>query len=450
MSHIVKSFREFEQIFESVSATNKFETDFPDKWKQMQDLGFYDVTTPIMRKNGSVLLKNDKYNDYPGGIVFQNSGYIRNKLVKSGFVKKDLSWEEMADYIIKRYTSYKDPSPKGYENFPPHIVTLIRKVTKSKVSINPQTGRLDVSGVVNIENWETWENLREVGIQFGSVKEFTLRGYVPFSYTGSKVMTREDQDMLPTEVNGSFTLSYLVFGIGPDFSKLPEFKELTYIYNIQGPGLRSLKGMKLKNGASLWIKDCSMLETVENNYPDYLESFIIGEGNTGNQALAKISSIASSPRTVDEFGFCGTSIKNLKGCPEKIYKSIDVRNNPFLNSLEGMPEDFNGIIKTDYFECRFSIEDRIEMLVSESVYERRRGEKVPLSKDGMNLVISSFRGDDEDIISIIQNMIDKNPEKMAVKLKEYTKDHPIKKKLKWPENLKQEVDLLSNLNRVGL
>ena len=74
MSHIVKSFREFEQIFESTSGPNKFETNFPEKWKQMQDLGFYDVTTPIMKKNGSVLLKNDKYNEYPGGIVFQNSG----------------------------------------------------------------------------------------------------------------------------------------------------------------------------------------------------------------------------------------------------------------------------------------------------------------------------------------------------------------------------------------
>jgi hypothetical protein len=315
--------------------------------------------------------------------------------------------------------------------------------------MNPQTGKLDVSGVVNIEDWETWENLREEGIQFGSVGEFTLRGYVPFSYSGSKVMTRKDQDMLPTEVKGSFKISSVVFGIGPDFSKLPEFKGFTYIYNIQGPGLKSLKGMKLKNGASLWIKDCSMLETVENNYPDYLESFIIGEGNTGNRALAKISSIASSPRTVDEFGFCGTSIKNLKGCPEKIYKSIDVRNNPLLNSLEGMPEDFNGIILTDHFGCRFSIEDRIEMLVSGSVYERMRGEKVPLTKEGMNLVISSFSGGEEGAAQAIQGMIDENPEKMAVQLKGFSK-YPIFKKLIWPKNLQSEVDLLSDLEGIGL
>ena len=449
MSHIVKSFREFEQIFESVSVPNKFETDFPDKWKQMQDLGFYDATTPIMRKNGSILLKNDRYNEYPAGIVFQNSGYIRNKSAKSGFIKNHLDWEDMADYIIKRYTSYKEPSSKGYEKFPPHLVTLIRKVTKSKISINPQTGRLDVSGVVNIENWETWENLREEGIQFGSVGEFTLRGYVSFSYSGSKVMSRKDQDMLPTEVKGLFMLTSLVFGIGPDFSKLPEFKGPTLIYNIEGPGLKSLKGMKLQNGASLQIRDCSMLETVENNYPDYLESFQIGEGNTGNQALRKISSIASSPRIVEEFVFCGTSIKNLKGCPEKIYKTIDVRNNPLLNSLEGMPEDFNGIIKTDHFECRFSIEDRIEMLVSGSVYSWIKGEKVPLTKEGMNLVISSFSGGEEGAAQAIQGMIDENPEKMAIELKGFSK-YPIFKKLTWPKNLQSEVDLLSDLEDIGL
>ena len=239
MSHIVKSFREFEQIFESISGPNKFEINFPEKWKQMQDLGFYDVTTPIMKKNGSVLLKNDKYNEYPGGIVFQNSGYIRNKLAKSGFIKNDLSWEEMADYIIKRYSNYRDPnSTKGYDNFPPHIVTLIRKVTKSKISINPQTGRLDVAGVVNIENWKTWENLRESGIQFGSVGDFTLRAHTPYSYTGSKVMTKKDQDMLPTNVKGNFQLSYVEFTDQPDFNKLPEFKGLAYFHDIDRKSTR--------------------------------------------------------------------------------------------------------------------------------------------------------------------------------------------------------------------
>jgi hypothetical protein len=192
-----------------------------------------------------------------------------------------------------------------------------------------------------------------------------------------------------------------------------------------------------------------MLETVENNYPDYLESFQIGEGNTGNRALAKISSIASSPRTVEEFAFCGTSIKKLKGCPEKIYKSIDVRNNPLLNSLEGIPEDFNGIIKTDYFECRFSIEDRIGMLVSGSVYSWIKGEKVPLTKEGMNLVISSFSGGEEGAVQAIQEMIDENPEKMAIELKGFSK-HPIFKKLTWPKNLQSEVDLLSDLEGIGL
>jgi hypothetical protein len=448
MSHIVKSFREFEQIFESVSGPNKFETDFPEKWKQMQDLGFYDVTTPIMKKNGSVLLKNDKYNDYPGGIVFQNSGYIRNKLAKSGSIKNDLSWEEMADYIIKRYSNYRDPnSTKGYEKFPPHIVTLIREITKSKVSINPQTGRLDVSGVVNIENWGTWEKLREEGIQFGSVGEFILRAYTPPSYTGSKVMTKKDQDMLPTNVKGDFELAYVEFINQPDFSKLPELKSLTYFHDISGPGFKSLKGLKLKNGASLIVRGCSSLETVENDYPEFMSHFGIGTGYTRDQDLKKITSVASSPRTVDNFAFCGTSIKNLKGCPEKISREIDVRNNPLLTSLEGIPKDFNGSIRTNQFECPFSVDDRIEIILSGSVpYVPFRG---PLTEEGMKLVLSSFGGGEEEALRILQKLVDAEPEKMAVKLKSYSK-LPILQKIQWPKNLQSEFDLLSDLGEVGL
>jgi hypothetical protein len=46
-------------------------------------------------------------------------------------------------------------------------------------------------------------------------------------------------------------------------------------------------------------------------------------------------------------------------------------------------------------------------------------------------------------------MIDENPEKMAVQLKGFSK-YPIFKKLIWPKNLQSEVDLLSDLEGIGL
>ena len=118
-----------------------------------------------------------------------------------------------------------------------------------------------------------------------------------------------------------------------------------------------------------------------------------------------------------------------------------------LTSLEGIPEDFSGRIKTDYFDCSFSIEDRIEMIVLGSV--PTWGERVPLTSRGMDLVISSFSGGEEGVVQTIQGMIDENPEKMAVDLKKFS-GYPIFKKLKWPKGLQSEVDLLSDLEGVGL
>jgi hypothetical protein len=50
---------------------------------------------------------------------------------------------------------------------------------------------------------------------------------------------------------------------------------------------------------------------------------------------------------------------------------------------------------------------------------------------------------------IMQKLVDENPEKMAVSLKGVLKN-PRFKELKWPESLKGEVDLLSDLEDVGL
>ena len=446
MSHIVKSFREFEQLFESESSPNKFETDFPDKWKKIQDLGFYDVTTPIMRKNGSVLLKNDKYNDYPGGIVFQNSGYIRNKLAKSGFIKKGLSWEKMADYIIDRYTSYKGPK-KGYENFSPSFVTLIRQVTKAKISADPQTGRINVDGSVHIIGRKIWEALEKEGIKFGVVREFSLNLYAPPSRSEEEILTAEDLEMFPTLVKTKFSLSNVYFPNQPDFSKFPEARVGLDFHSIDGPGLKTLKGLRIPGGCSLEIRTTNSLETVDCEYPDYMRTFSVGNSWSNNLDFGKITKISASPKRVKNFGFCGTSIKNLVGCPEVIEDLIEISNNPYLESLEGLPKGFKGKIKTDYFEGPFSIEDRIEMLIT-GIAEVRYKE-TEISEKGLRLIISSFGGREEEVIQVLQKMVDENPEKMAVKFKSYSK-FPIFQNIQWPKNLQSEFDLLSDLGEVGL
>jgi hypothetical protein len=50
---------------------------------------------------------------------------------------------------------------------------------------------------------------------------------------------------------------------------------------------------------------------------------------------------------------------------------------------------------------------------------------------------------------VLQQQIDENPEMMLVKLKDVLK-HPHFQDLKWPDRLKGEKDLLSDLSDVGL
>ena len=101
MKSRLKTFGDFILLKESV---NDIEAILPDRWKKLQDLGFYDASTLRIKANGNILLKNDKFNYYPEGIVLQpNSGYIRNKGVKSGFIKKDFDLIQMIDYLINRF-----------------------------------------------------------------------------------------------------------------------------------------------------------------------------------------------------------------------------------------------------------------------------------------------------------------------------------------------------------
>lgn len=94
------------------------------------------------------------------------------------------------------------------------------------------------------------------------------------------------------------------------------------------------------------------------------------------------------------------------------------------------------------------MEDRIR-IINDGTYfgfswwrdERTGPEKA--SPEQIQFVVTSFSLED------LQKLVDENPEKMAVVLKGDIKN-PQFKGLKWPESLKGEVDLLSDLSDVGL
>jgi hypothetical protein len=182
--------------------------DFPQKWKRLEELGFYDATTPIVAKNGNVILKNNRFNYYPEGIVLQpGSGYVRDRGVRSGFLKRDLDLEGMLDYLIDRYSKYEIQSSKTGLN--EKAYGILRRYA-SDFKLNPSTGRIDSPKIFSLTKQGALE-VREEGIRFGKVGGFSLYGKDGYNQKGDfskdlSLSKSEAKDFLPTEVKGKFQL----------------------------------------------------------------------------------------------------------------------------------------------------------------------------------------------------------------------------------------------------
>ena len=443
MRHIIRTFGEFERIFESNSEPNTIEIRYPEKWKKLQDLGFYDATPPLMANNGSILLKNDKFNYYPEGITLQRSGYIRVKGV-SGFLEKDQTWEMMADYLIDRFQKYENETSGG---FSPEQITVLKKISKAKTEIDPDTGRVNCSGSIGI-NLDNFKKLKEEGLKLGKIKgDFRLNlnsGLADQFFN----FTEEDFKFLPLEVGGDFGMLYIKFQDQPDFSKFPKVKKSIGFVGIEG--IKTFQGINLTEGQSFVADYLPDLKYLGNSFPSTVGEFKMGSEWEIGVNFPKLKTMEGCPKKVKgKFVFCGTMIEDLRGFPQEIEASymsaeyVIIKNNPQLKSLEGLPIDFNGYIKTDYFECDFSLKNRIEMLRTGTIYSARTGERYPMSPTARKLISSSIT------IDLLQKEIDENPERMAIMLKDLVKD-PYLKDIKWPGNLQSEVDLLSDLSDVGL
>ena len=206
MGQRVKNFGDFVLLKESV---NDIEAILPDRWKKLQDLGFYDASTLRIKANGNILLKNDKFNYYPEGIVLQpNSGYVRNKGVTSGFIKKDLNLEQMVDYLIQRFEKLEAGTSADLS---PEAVTLLRKISKSKATKNPGTGRFNFTGSID-RDIDSLDSLKSLGIKLGVIEK-------NFNYYGSNsFLTLGDLEFFPTKVKEEFNIRSCHFKGFSDFS----------------------------------------------------------------------------------------------------------------------------------------------------------------------------------------------------------------------------------------
>jgi hypothetical protein len=150
-----------------------------DLWKELEAMGFEDVTTPIQAKNGTIMLVNKEFpHMYPAGVVLQASGYIRDKAARSGFIKQypknDFSLTTVFNYIKDRWSKeHERLNPKDAGPLTREQIFFIGSITNAPWRWNPSTNSVDIDGKVDIRFNDKPEVLGS--FKFGKVKgEFSM------------------------------------------------------------------------------------------------------------------------------------------------------------------------------------------------------------------------------------------------------------------------------------
>ena len=420
--------------------------DFPTEWKRLEELGFYDVTTPIVAKNGNVILKNRKFDYYPAGIVLQvSSGYVRDRAVTSGFLKRDLDLKGMLDYLITRFGKMESSTDSGVS---PEEVTMLNQISKSKAIKNPETGRFDFSGSVELFR-ETLDSLKTLGIKLGTLgNNFSYNSGGRLTYNA---LTLEDLEYFPTRVKGKFEISYCDLIGFSDLGSFPtEMGNGIYLSAVEN--LKSLSGSTVKPGKKtvITVSNCSDLESLGEDLPDEVFEFSL----SSSRKMMRISSLKGCPKIVHgDFSFQETNASNLEGGPESVGGRYEIRHNRFLTSLKGFPQEFKNILNSDIIQSWFNLQERIK-IVSDGIYfpvtsyyAPRDGKEAEATQLQRDFVITSLPPD------ALQSLIDQNPSKMIFALKSVWNDLkkiPEYKGLKFPDEHAKDSDLVSDLTDIGL
>lgn len=174
-------------------------------WKELEKMGFEETTTPGQARNGSIMIKTTNpgiARVYPEGIVLQPSGYIRDKGVSSGFIKRyrdDFKIYDMFKYLADRFGSELERlSPSEYHGpLTPEQISEINLGTKSKWIWNNETQSVDIKGSFTQSKNSNYAILPT--INFGKIK-------------GNFRIDRANLDsleFLPVTVEGDMTLGSL-------------------------------------------------------------------------------------------------------------------------------------------------------------------------------------------------------------------------------------------------
>ena len=233
-------------------------------------------------------------------------------------------------------------------------------------------------------------------------------------FEASQSLTDEQKKFLDQHTKGTWSLN-------PSTGKV----DIEGSFECVGQDLRDFKGISF--GSVSRNFDCSenSLQTLEG-----APETVGGNFHCYNTSL---QTLEGSPETVGGNFYCfNNSLQSLEGAPRTVGGNFYCDDNP-LQTLEGAPETVGRKFYLD------------EMEIPEGEWSKRTLVEIfttgtPKQKQLVKPLVDP---------KVLQQMIDKDPEKMLVKLKDHLKD-PHFKDLKWPKHLAQEKDLLSDLSDVGL
>lgn len=193
--------------------------------------------------------------------------------------------------------------------------------------------------------------------------------------------------------------------------------------------LKSLKGAPRTVGGNFDCRSCDLESLV--GAPEEVGGYFACSHN-------KLTSLEGGPKEVGKSYICAfNDLKDLKGSPEFVggeFRADGIN----LDSLIGAPKTIEGL-----FACKgISVPPKDWNLVGMiEILQILPGEKE------RRMLTELIPAED------LQHEINLNPEKMATVLKGFWKDlskNPEYKDVKFPEGLRGEVDLLSDLDSVGL
>lgn len=211
-----------------------------DLWKELEAMGFADVTTPIQARNGTIMVVNREIpHMYPAGVVLQASGYIRDKAARSGFIKQyktAFTLEDLFNYIKDRWSKEMTRiNPEEAGTLTREDILLISKSTKASWKWNPNTNSVDVNGAISISPSDS-DKLG--GFKFGKIKgEFRV---------GFEEVMDSIEDFAPSTVGN---ISVWGRGVGGIRSTKGFPAGIKGAILISGKSLESLEDLNLSFGA---------------------------------------------------------------------------------------------------------------------------------------------------------------------------------------------------------